>query len=171
MLHASSPVLSTTSWSEAFSPTATTTETIIAASTATSSTRSSSLPPEGIIDLFTTASPRSKIATTTSSSTSASEGISDKFISAPSHVVIELTSFGDDFNHFINNQHIQGIVNGLQVGFKHSVRLAGTAAAKGINKVLAKRSYLNLRRLQQSRRRLKHYTTIWAWIQRLAAST
>ena len=43
--------------------------------------------------------------------------------------------------------------------------LAGIAATKAINKVIAKRSYLNLRQLPHSRRRLQHYT-IWTWIQR-----
>ena len=143
-----------------FSPTATSTETIIAASsrsTATSRIRSSSLPPEGINDLCATASSRSTVTTNTSSATSASERISDKFISAQSNVITEATSFSDAFNHFINNQHIQGIVNRL--GFKHSVWLAGTAATKGINRVITKRSYLDLRRLHQSLRRLQHHTT------------
>ena len=42
----------------------------------------------------------------------------------------------------VNNQRPQRIVNHLR--FKHSVRLPGAVAAKGINMVIAKRSYLHL---------------------------
>ena len=63
-LQALSPVLLSTIWSEAFYPTATSTETMIAAashSTSASSVSSSSFPPEGSTDLFTTACSRSKV--------------------------------------------------------------------------------------------------------------
>ena len=121
-----------------------------------------------INDLFTSASSRSTVTTTTSSSTSASEDNGDSFISAPTTSSLSPPASVTPSNISTNNQHLQGIVHGL--GFKHAVRLSGTAAAKGINKVIAKRSYLNLRRVQQRRRRLLHYT-IWTWIQRLVAST
>ena len=130
-------------------------ETIIAASTrstATASISSSWLPLEGINDLFSTAYWQSAVTTTTSSSTSAADGFIDKFLLAPSNVVTVPTSFSDAFNHFINNQHLQGIANRL--GFKHSARLDDIVAAKKLNKAIAKRSCMDLRRLQQSLRRL-----------------
>ena len=67
-----------------------------------------------------------------------------------------------------NHKHLQGIMN--RIGFKHSLRVAGIAVSKGVNKVIATRSCLDLRRLQQRLRRLQPYTA-WTWIQRLAAST
>ena len=81
-------------------------------------------------------------------------------------MITEPIGFSDAPNHFINNQRFQGIVN--HVGFKQSVRLPGTTAAMVINMAIAKRSYLDLRRLQQRLRRLQHYF-IWTWIRRLAA--
>ena len=106
-----------------------------------------------INDLFTSASSRSTVTTTTSSSTSASEDNGDSFISAPTTSSLSPPASVTPSNISTNNQHLQGIVHGL--GFKHAVRLSGTAAAKGINKVIAKRSY----------------RTTSLWIQRLATST
>jgi len=130
-------------------------ETIVAASTRSTTTASigfSWLPLEGVNDLFTKAYSQSTATETTISPRSAADGFIDKFLLAPSNVVTVPTSFSDAFNHFINNQHLQGIANRL--GFKHSARLDDIVAAKKLNKAIAKRSCMDLRRLQQSLRRL-----------------
>ena len=114
-----------------------------------------------INDLFTTASSRSTVTTTTSSSTSASEDIGDSFISAPTTSSPSPPASVTPSKISMNNQHLQGIVNRL--GFKHPVRLAGTASGEEMNRFIAKRSYLDLRRRQPSLRQLKH-CTIWTWI-------